>query len=62
MDGAGEGEFVVALRSALVRGSRAWLFAGAGIMGDSEAAQELAEIEWKFTPLRLALADGGTLA
>lgn len=60
LDGAGEGEFVVALRSALVRGSRAWLFAGAGIMGDSEPAQELAEIEWKFTPLSAALADGST--
>jgi isochorismate synthase EntC len=62
MDGAGEGEFVVALRSALVRGARASLFAGAGIMGDSVPAQELAEIEWKFTPLSVALAGGGTQA
>jgi isochorismate synthase len=62
LDGAGEGEFVVALRSALVRGSRAWLFAGAGIMGDSEPADELAEIEWKFTPLSVALADGAVQA
>lgn len=62
MDGAGDGEFVVALRSALVRGARAWLFAGAGIMGDSEPAQELAEIEWKFMPLSVALAGGGTQA
>jgi isochorismate synthase len=58
MDGAGEGEFAVALRSALVRGSRAWLFAGAGIMGDSDPAAERAEIEWKFTPLSAALANG----
>jgi isochorismate synthase len=58
MDGEGEGEFAVALRSALVRGSRAWLFAGAGILGDSDPRAELAEIEWKFTPLRVALADG----
>jgi isochorismate synthase EntC len=58
MDRAGEGEFAVALRSALVRGSRAWLFAGAGIMGDSDPAAERAEIEWKFTPLSAALANG----
>lgn len=59
MDGAGEGEFAVALRSALVRQERAWLFAGAGIMGDSVPEAELAEIEWKFTPLSAALAGGG---
>ena len=56
LDGAGDGEFAVGLRSALVRGSHAWLFAGAGIMGDSRPADELAEIEMKFTPLAGALA------
>ena len=55
MDAAGDGEFAVGLRSALVRGQRAWLFAGAGIMGDSVPASELAEIEMKFTPLAGAL-------
>ena len=55
LDGAGDGEFAVALRSALVRGERAWLFAGAGIMGDSEPADELAEVELKFRPLAEAL-------
>jgi isochorismate synthase len=58
LDAAGDGEFAVALRSALVRGSRAWLFAGAGIMGDSRPADELAEIEMKFMPLAGALAGG----
>ena len=58
MDSAGDGEFAVGLRSALVRGRRAWLFAGAGILGDSEPEAELAEIEWKFVPLSVALADG----
>ncbi|MEZ4552620.1 MAG: isochorismate synthase MenF [Dehalococcoidia bacterium] len=58
IDAAGEGEFAAALRSALVRGERAWLFAGAGIMGDSEPEAELAEIEWKFAPLSAALAGG----
>ena len=58
IDGAGEGEFAVALRSALVRGRRAWLFAGAGIMGDSDPPAELAEIELKFQPLTSALGGG----
>lgn len=58
LDGAGDGEFAVGLRSALVRGSHAWLFAGAGIMGDSRPADELAEIEMKLTPLAGALAGG----
>jgi len=58
VDGVGDGEFAVALRSALVRDKRAWLFAGAGIMGDSDPHAELAEIEWKFEPLSTALADG----
>ena len=58
VDGAGDGEFAVALRSALVRGARAWLFAGAGIMGDSDPSAELAEIELKFRPLTTALGGG----
>ncbi|MFA7250363.1 MAG: isochorismate synthase, partial [Dehalococcoidia bacterium] len=40
MDGSGDGEFAVGLRSAVVRGSHAWLFAGNGIMGDSVPQQE----------------------
>ena len=56
VDAAGDGEFTVALRSALVRGERAWLFAGAGIMGDSRPADELAEIDLKMRPLANALA------
>ena len=56
MDAAGDGEFAVALRSALVRETRAWLFAGNGIMGDSDAAAELAEVELKLSPLAEALS------
>jgi isochorismate synthase len=56
IDAAGDGEFAVALRSALVRDTRAWLFAGNGIMGDSDAAAELAEVELKFSPLTEALS------
>jgi isochorismate synthase EntC len=58
IDGAGDGEFAVALRSALVRGERGWLFAGAGIMGDSRPEDELAEIELKLAPLAGALENG----
>ncbi|MFN8638505.1 MAG: isochorismate synthase [Dehalococcoidia bacterium] len=58
LDGRGEGEFAVALRSALVRLDHAWLFAGSGIMGDSVPEAELAEVQLKFRPLTEAL--GGT--
>ncbi len=58
MDGAGEGEFAVGLRSALIRGRRAWLFSGAGVTGDSTPESELAEIELKFRPLTSALGGG----
>ena len=56
VDGLGDGEFSVALRSAVVRGDHAWLFAGNGIMGDSDPASELAEVQLKFRPLSEALA------
>ena len=51
VDGAGDGEFAVALRTALVRGARATLFAGNGIMGDSVPESELAEVQLKLRPL-----------
>jgi menaquinone-specific isochorismate synthase len=57
VDGSGDGEFAVGLRSALVRGSGAWLFAGNGIMADSEPEAELAEVTLKLRPL--AEAFGG---
>lgn len=56
MDAHGNGEFAVGLRAALVRGGRAWLFAGNGIMGDSDPDAELAEVQLKFRPLADALA------
>lgn len=55
MDAAGDGEFAVALRSAVVSDDRAWLFAGNGIMGDSVPEAELAEVRLKFRPLSEAL-------
>ena len=55
LDGSGDGEFAVGLRSALVRGPQAWLFAGNGIMADSEPEAELAEVTLKLRPLAEAL-------
>lgn len=52
----GDGEFSVALRSALIEGSRIELQAGAGIVAGSDPAQELAETEAKFGTLLAALA------
>jgi isochorismate synthase len=44
----GNGEFAVALRSALVEETGATLFAGCGIVADSQAESEYAESCWKF--------------
>jgi isochorismate synthase len=55
LDSRGEGDFVVAIRSALVRGARATLFAGCGIVADSEPAREFAESELKLRPMLSAL-------
>ena len=43
MDGSGNGAFAVILRALLLRGTRAHLFAGTGIVRGSEPARELAE-------------------
>lgn len=51
MDASEDGEFCVALRSALVRDRRAHLYAGAGIVAGSDPAAELAETELKFDAL-----------
>ncbi len=50
-DGAGDGEFCVALRCALLRGRLATLYAGGGIVRDSEPSAELAETEVKLGAL-----------
>src|SRR6185436_10948230 len=42
LNGGGEGEFVVGIRSALLRGREATLFAGCGIVADSVPSAELA--------------------
>lgn len=55
VDRNGDGEVVVALRCALLRGCEAELFAGAGIVAGSDPTQELAETEAKLTMMVAAL-------
>jgi salicylate biosynthesis isochorismate synthase/menaquinone-specific isochorismate synthase len=55
-DSSGDGEFCVALRCALLRGALARLYAGCGIVRDSDPAAELAETEVKLGALLPALA------
>jgi menaquinone-specific isochorismate synthase len=47
-DASGDGEFLVALRCALLRGGVARCYAGCGIVRDSDPAAELAETEVKL--------------
>jgi menaquinone-specific isochorismate synthase len=55
MDASGDGEFGIALRSAEYAGTRVRLFAGCGIVADSDPEAELAEAQAKFVPVRDAL-------
>jgi menaquinone-specific isochorismate synthase len=50
-DGAGDGEVAIALRCGLLRGSTAYLYAGAGIVADSDPMAELFETRLKFRPM-----------
>jgi salicylate biosynthesis isochorismate synthase/menaquinone-specific isochorismate synthase len=56
VDANGDGELCVALRCALLRGNVARLFAGGGIVRDSDPAAELAETEIKLAALLPLLA------
>jgi menaquinone-specific isochorismate synthase len=51
IDADGDGEFVVGIRSALIDGSKARVFAGAGIVDGSDAQREYAETELKLSAL-----------
>jgi len=55
IDRTGNGEFAVGIRSALIDGDRAILYAGAGIVAGSEPEKELAEIQLKLQALLNAL-------
>ncbi|HIC81371.1 MAG TPA: isochorismate synthase [Kiloniellaceae bacterium] len=55
IDAEGNGELAVLLRCALLQGENALLYAGAGVVADSSAEEELAETELKFTTMLEAL-------
>lgn len=55
VDRAGDGEFFVGLRSGVIRGQDARLFAGVGLVADSDPASELAETEVKLGAMLGAL-------
>jgi isochorismate synthase len=58
VDAEGDGEWAIALRCAELRGGRAILYAGAGIVAGSEHARELDETERKFRAFLDALRWG----
>jgi isochorismate synthase EntC len=51
------GDLAVALRSGILRGAEFKLFAGCGIVADSEPALELAESSLKLEPMKSAIAE-----
>jgi len=51
LDAAGDGTFAVAIRSAVARGEAATLFAGAGIVADSDPDREWDELQLKYRPI-----------
>jgi isochorismate synthase len=52
----GDGVFAVAIRSGLLKGARAWAYAGAGIVADSEPRAEWEETELKLQTMERALS------
>jgi menaquinone-specific isochorismate synthase len=55
VDYQGNGEFAVAIRSGLLNGDQATLYAGCGIVGDSDPDSEYEETKMKFKPMLTAL-------
>jgi menaquinone-specific isochorismate synthase len=55
IDGSGDGEIAVAIRSALVLRRTAWIYAGAGIVSGSEPGSEYEETTVKEAAMREAL-------
>ncbi len=54
-DGEGNGDLAVAIRSGVLQGRRAYIFAGAGIVRDSDPVREYDETSTKQKPLFRAL-------
>ena len=57
MDAGGDGEWAIALRCAELSGCRARLFAGAGIVAESDPESELEETRLKLRPILSALEE-----
>ncbi len=55
VDAAGNGEFAVGIRSAQIDGTEARLWAGVGVVADSDPAAELSETRSKFQAMLSAL-------
>jgi menaquinone-specific isochorismate synthase len=55
VDYHGNGEFAVSIRSGLIQGNEASLFAGCGVVADSDAESEYLETSLKFRPMLRAL-------
>ncbi|MCS7235457.1 MAG: isochorismate synthase [Armatimonadota bacterium] len=55
VDFSGQGELVVAIRSALVRDGRAWAFAGCGVVAGADPDREVRESQLKLQPVLEAL-------
>ncbi|WP_049936179.1 isochorismate synthase [Haloplanus natans] len=51
IDAAGNGTFAVAIRSALARGGETTLFAGVGVVADSDPDREWDEVQLKYRPI-----------
>jgi salicylate biosynthesis isochorismate synthase len=56
INGSGDGEFAIGLRCGLLEGTNAHVFAGAGIVADSDPDAELLETRLKFRPMLELLA------
>ena len=59
MDSHGDGEWALALRCALLTGNRAEIYAGAGIVAQSDPRSELEETELKLAAMLSALTPRG---
>jgi menaquinone-specific isochorismate synthase len=57
-DAEGDGEFAVGIRSGVIGGRRATLFAGNGIVADSDPEEEWEEVQPKYRPILDELANG----
>ncbi len=55
-----DGEFAVGIRSAVAQDRRVWLYAGAGIVAESDPKKEWLETSLKFQPMFRALGLSGT--